>query len=275
MSSNTFSLSSLLREPLIHFLGAAALLFVLNALMATDERELILVDASTQEYLFQQESDLLLRPLYDEEKQRLVDNFIEEEVLVREARRRGFDDSSRVRTLLIQNMRFFYMPDHTERPSDEALRAYFQDHIAEFRSPARRSFEQVFFADPSQVPNDLLQRLQAGEGPIGVGDTTELNARILGVADKAIARGFGPESAPAILAIDNDQWHGPFESAQGVHFLRLIDVLPPAVPRFEDARQWVEAQWDREQLRNAMDDAMSEILPNYRIEIAPVGEAKE
>ena len=273
MSDNSFSPSSLAREPLVHFLIAAALLFALNALVAVDERELIVVDEATQEYLFQQEEDLLLRPLTEDEKQRLVDSFVEEEILVREARRRGFDDNSRVRALLVQNMRFFFLPDSSERPSEDELRTFFQDRIELFTSVPRRSFEQVFYTDPSQVPADQLKQLVPGQQTVGIGDTTELNARISRVSDKEVARGFGPEEAPAILAIDDDQWHGPFESVQGAHFLRLVARHPPVVPEFEDAQQWILTEWDRVQLNKSRDQAMAEILPNYRIEIAPLAEA--
>jgi hypothetical protein len=37
------------REPLVHFLGLAALRFMANALFSGDEREVITVDATTQE----------------------------------------------------------------------------------------------------------------------------------------------------------------------------------------------------------------------------------
>lgn len=75
-------------EPLIHFLGIAALLFVFNAAFNGDEREVISVDVATQEYIIKQRQELLLRPLSKEEKIEAIDAFIEDEILVREAQKR-------------------------------------------------------------------------------------------------------------------------------------------------------------------------------------------
>jgi hypothetical protein len=77
------------REPLVHFLGLAALLFVVNAVFSGDHREVITVDIATQQYLIQQRQELVLRDMTEDEKAAVVGSFIEEEILVREARKRG------------------------------------------------------------------------------------------------------------------------------------------------------------------------------------------
>lgn len=53
--------SFLKREPLVHFLALAALLFLANAIFSRDDREVIRVDIATQEYLIDQRQDLLQR----------------------------------------------------------------------------------------------------------------------------------------------------------------------------------------------------------------------
>ena len=117
-------MASLIREPLVHFAVLAGLLFLGSALISSGEKELIVIDAATQEYLFQRGRDVLLRDLRQDEKQAIIDLFIEEELLVREARKRGFTDNSRVRALLIQNMRFFLRKDHPD-PTEEELIGFF------------------------------------------------------------------------------------------------------------------------------------------------------
>ena len=70
-------LKKLLREPLLHFLGLAALLFVANALLSGDQRELIIVDLATQEYLLQQQQNLRLSPLSEQEKIDIIEGFLQ------------------------------------------------------------------------------------------------------------------------------------------------------------------------------------------------------
>ena len=166
-------LASLIREPLIHFALLAGFLFLGSALIEGGEKDLIVVDAATQEYLFQRERGVLLRELRQDEKQAIIDSFIEEELLVREARRRGFADNSRVRALLIQNMRFFLREDLPD-PTEEELIGFFQNNSKDFATPASVSYDQVFFNTPDEVPPSALEDLRAGADLKGFGERTPL-----------------------------------------------------------------------------------------------------
>ena len=139
----TGGLYGFLKEPLVHFLALAGLLFVLQALFAGDTREVISVGTDTQEYLFQQRQDLTLQPVSEEEKQQIIEDFIEEEILVREANKRGFADGSRIRRLLLQNMRFFIAGDLSE-PSEEDLRTFFDENLRSFESPPSLELDHIF-----------------------------------------------------------------------------------------------------------------------------------
>ena len=54
---------------------------------------------------------------------------------------------------------------------------------------------------------------------------------------------FGREQAPDILGIDDDRWHGPFTSPNGVHFLRVSERHPGIRPTYETAQNWLEQEW--------------------------------
>ena len=260
-----------LREPLVHFLGLAALLFVANAWFAGDEREVITVDADTQDYLIEQQQSLLLRELTEEEKDQIVQDFVTDEILVREARQRGFENSSRIRTLLIQNMRFFMAADIPE-PTDEELRAYFQENKDRFTSQPTINFQQVLFTIPEEAPDDLLGRLNAGEDHESLGDADMLNRRIIGAGEAAILGAFGAEQGADILDIGDGGWHGPFLSDQGAHYLRIEQRNPPRTPSWEMAQNWIGTEWLAAKNREIVDREMGAMRENYRIEIEPRGE---
>lgn len=263
------------REPLLHFLAAAALLFVANAVFSGDEREVITVDHATQEYLIQQRQDLLLRPLSELEQTDIIESFIEEEILAREARKRGFDNSSRIRTMLVQNMRFF-LNQELPQPSEEELQAFFEAHPERFNIEARISYDHVFFSDPENVPADALERLRAGASHTAMGERGLFApAQLREFGQTAIAGSFGPNVAREVLAIDDSDWHGPFESPQGVHFLRVAERHAPRQLEFADIVNWVESDWIVYKSRENIDLALAEMRKNYRIEIATVDEATE
>lgn len=260
-------------EPLVHFLGLAALLFVVNALFAGDPRETITVTADAQAFLIEQRQDLLLRPLTAAERQGVVDDFIEEEIFVREARARGFDASSRIRTLLIQNMRFFLASD-VPAASEADYRQHYEDHPERFTTSERRTFDHVLFRDPDAVPQDLLAQLDTGIDHRSLGDQQNVTARLAGVDALQIASAFGPDVAPEILAIDDEAWHGPFLLNEGAHFLRLVERTEPRLPPYDDIRNWVESDWLAVESEKRIDDALVSMRENYKVVVEPLEAAE-
>ena len=254
------------REPLVHFLGLAALLFVANAVFSGDDREVITVDVATQEYLVQQQQDLLLRDMTDEEKAEVVESFIEDEILVREARRRGFENSSRIRALLLQNMRFFMTSDIPD-PTEEDLRAFFEDNIERFKTAPSITYEHVFFSDPDTVPANTLLVLRNGVDYRSIGDTNAFTAKLASAGERQIVATFGRKQAPRILGIDDYQWHGPFTSANGVHFLRIAERHPGKRPDYQAAKNWLKQEWMLAKSREVVERELAVMRENYRIEV--------
>ena len=263
----------LLREPLVHFLVLAGLLFAMQAIFVGDRRQVIAVDAAAQEFLFKQQEDLLLRPLSETEKAEIVQTYVEEEILVREAVSRGFTDSSRVRTLLVQNMRFFIAGEIPD-PTDEELKAWFENNSEQFESPPSLDLEHILFNDPDAVPADILERLDTAENPSKVGDfDVDYGYRMRFLDRKRLVGAFGPEGARQILAIPegDDGWIGPILSPRGpAHFVRVTARHEPRIPEFDVARNWIGTQWISMKNREAMDNALDDMRPNYRVEIAPL-----
>jgi len=250
----------------VHFLGLAVLFFVANAIFSADEREAITVDVPTQEYLVAQQQELLLRQMTEEEETQAVEDFIDEEILVREARKRGYENSSRIRRLLIQNMRFFMTNDIPD-PTESDLRTYFDANIERFETKPSVTYEHAFFSNPDTVAPNTLDALHAGTDHRSIGDTNPMTARLTRTSERQIVANFGREQAPAILSIRDDQWHGPFTSVNGVHFLRVAERHPGARPSFEAAQNWLSQEWRLNKSREIVEQEMTRMRENYRIEV--------
>jgi len=258
---------SLSREPLLHFFGLAAFLFALNAIIPSDNREVISIDITTQEHLFKLEEDILLRKPNKEEKDAIINSFLEDEILVREAKRRGFDDNARVRGLLIKNMRFFLQADLPE-PSNEGLKQFFQANLTRFETPASITYDQVFFKNPESLPDNILSRLKSGGDHKKMGDyDTFPTPRIVKISRKNIAETFGPKETRAILAIGDKKWYGPFPSSYGVHFLKVVEYHNASKAKYEDIKDWVKAEWARAKHQENKDRELKKISSGYRVEI--------
>ena len=253
------------REPLVHFLLLTALIFLAQWLFQGDQREEIVIDAATQDFLVKQESDLRLRALTDEEVDQLLEIYIEEEILFREAKKRGYTSSSRVRRLLVQNMRFFLASEIGE-PSEEDLRKYYNENPEEFVRPEARTLDNVVFVDPEAVPPGTLEKLNNGTPPGAVGDDTPyLEKKLYDMTERRIAGYFGPDSAAMVLGIDDDRWHGPIGSPRGAHFVRVSKRTPSSNISFEQAKGWLPGEWQLAEQRRLTDSALQEMRQSYRI----------
>ncbi|QDG76055.1 peptidyl-prolyl cis-trans isomerase [Labrenzia sp. PHM005] len=262
----------IIREPLLHFLLLASALFAVQGFVGSDEKELIVVDAQAQKYLFKQEENLRLRPLTKDDQQRIIETYIEEEILVREAKARGFTDSSRIRALLLQNMRFFIGSDVPE-PTEEDLRTHFETNIAEFTSPPSLDLNHVMFNDPERVPDDILPSLNEAEDPSELGDLdTRLGYHMRYLDQRRLVGLFGVETAKDLLSIPvgDNTWRGPIEAPDGtLHFLRVANRNLPHTPEFETAKDWISTHWLSSKTRELLDASLDKMRQNYRIEIQP------
>lgn len=257
------------KEPLVHFLGLAALLFVAEAIFSGDERDVISIDYETQVARIQTQEDLLLRPLTEDERDGIVNTLVEEEILLREARARGYNNVSSIRTLMIQNMRFFLSRD-LPAPSEEELQHYYAENRESYDMPASATYEHVLFLDADAVQPDVLESLNSGADFHQVGDRGGITAPPVWRLNRpAMVSVFGLEIANTVLAIDDEAWHGPFKSQMGVHFLRVRERHEGRSRNFEDVRKYVEDDWVFYASRERIEDAIADMSKQYVIDVEP------
>jgi hypothetical protein len=162
--------NALRREPLVHFLALAALLFVTYDLLMPSEQEPLVIERASIDELADQQAALLGRPLTDAERTAVVERAIDDAVLLREAYERGLDRDAVVRRHLVQKMRFV-LGEKVPEPDEAELEAYLGANRERYRSPPAVTLDHVFYADPARVPDGLLARLQNGMGIDGLGDS--------------------------------------------------------------------------------------------------------
>src|SRR5947209_9415033 len=142
----------LIREPLFHFLLLGAVIFFIagrSRSITVPSREKIVVTQSGIESLVVGFSRTWMRPPTQEELQGLVNDYIRDEVLYREARTMGLDeDDVIVRRRMRQKFEFLVEDTATTTgpPSDQELEAYRRQHVDKYSEEASFGFEQIFFS---------------------------------------------------------------------------------------------------------------------------------
>lgn len=259
-----------LREPLLQFLAAGALLFVLfyalndGAGRAADE---IWVDAARQQALATQFRRTWNRPPTREELDALVENWVNEEILYREGLAMGLEqDDPVVRRRIAQKMQFISEDLAASAPPGEAeLQAWLDEHADDYRLEPVLSFRQLYF-DPERHENleDVVTRtratLTAGQ-MAAAGDPTLLPETLDDTPLPQVARMFGNEFADELLDAPEGQWSGPVDSAYGVHLVHVEERIPARSPTLNEVRQAVERDLlaaRREQAEQALMDALKQ-----------------
>ena len=238
---------SLLRQPLFQFLVLGAVLFGLYAIFGQKQ------EAESKEIVITNQQIALLatmwekqwrRPPTPQEMQGLVESFIREEVLYREALAMGLDrDDTVVRRRLAQKIEFLAQDLATQgEPGDAELRTFFAENSERFEIPARVTFTHVYLNldERSEAVFDdadrILGALRAGADPNQQGDRFMLQSRYVGLDRQGVARNFGSQFAESVFALTSDDWEGPVQSGYGLHLVRIEGREEAYLPPFEEVR---------------------------------------
>jgi len=242
------------------------LLFVFENIWSSFQKEKIVVDAQAVDYLIRQREELEFRQLSPEERRQTIDSYVEDEILYSEAYKRGMDrGDTRMRRNMILKMRLLLISDVTE-PTQEQLKTYFEANRTLFDYPPSWSLDHIFFPDSAQVPEDLLQQLHSGLDPLSVGEPYRMwGRRLENLNSSSLSGVLGSEIARAIIKIENDLWHGPFESIFGLHYLRITGRQPSRPATLEQVLNVVVGAWSMAESRKRIEDEISVLTEQYEV----------
>jgi hypothetical protein len=266
----------LLREPLVHFLGLAALLFALYGAVSPDAADApheIVVDRARAAALAAQFERVWQRAPTAEELRGLIDAFVREEVLYREGLALRLDqDDPVVRRRVGQKMEFLADAAADAEASEAELQAWLDAHPDDYRVEPRTSLRQVYF-DPARRGARLDADVAAARAALAAGggaepgDATLLPPALDTAATSEIARVFGDAFAQAVAALPAGGWHGPVASSYGVHLVEIRAREPGRTPPLAEVRAAVERDLLRARADAASEAFYRELRARYTVRI--------
>ena len=271
-------LSRFIRSPLLHFLVLGALLFVLYSIYGDKgqmENKEIVVSAQQVELLSSLWEKQWRRPPMPQELEGLINSYIREEVLYREALAMGLDrDDTVVRRRLAQKIEFLAQDLATRgEPSEQELRTFFEEHPEIFEEPGRITFSHVYINvdqhgnDSFDVAEEVLGKLQAGGDPDGLGDRFMLQKDYLRKSPSEVARHFGSQFADEVFEIEMGEWQGPVQSGYGLHLVLVESQEEPYLPQLEDVRGEVRDEFQSFRRREVDELFYNKLREGYEIVI--------
>jgi peptidyl-prolyl cis-trans isomerase C len=252
----------LLKDPLTLFLVLGAGCYALWAL-ANPPRETIVVTGEMIEALEADYRVLQGAEPDAEAREALIDRWVRDRILFLEALDRGLHLSDpKTEHRLVDKMRFLLM-DTPEPPTEAQLRDHYVAHADAFTTDWRLTFEQRFWSDPAAVPDDVAERLAAGDPPPG--ETYWLGDRMTDYHAGMLRQVFGVPFTEALLTMEPGRWQGPFETARGIHWVRLEERRPPQLIPFEAARDALVTEWIEARQRESIARYVDGLADDYRV----------
>jgi len=273
----------LIREPLFHFLLLGAVIFFIaggSRSIVVPSREKIVVTQSQIESIVVGFSRTWMRPPTQEELQGLVDDYVREEVLYREAKAMGLDqDDVIVRRRMRQKFEFLVedMAARTGPPSDQELEAYLRQHADKYREESSFGFEHIFLsrekrgASAAAEATAMLARL-SGKGAIDfekLGDAFLLPSRFEKTSAGETARLFGEKFAKELNKIQLGTWAGPIESSYGFHLVRVYARNPEVAPALANVRESVLRDFLSDRRKQELDTQYEKLRVRYTVVVEP------
>lgn len=262
----------LLKEPLVHFLIAGALVFALLSGRAPDlgERRIV-VDERVVGGLVSRFHDSFRRLPTKDETDGLIADWVRDQVYYREALVLGLDQNDEVVVRrLRRKMEGLAVADaETRTPSDAELQALIDQDPARYAEDPRTTFEQVYLGadtpEGRQQAEASLARLRKGETASGL--PAPLPARLdnAGAADTSAL--FGDEFTLSLRNLPVGQWSGPVASGLGLHLVKVEKRAAAQPPKLEKVRQRAENDWRASAGTKARDQAYQRILNGYDVVI--------
>ena len=273
----------LLREPLLHFMFIGAAIYLLYGVFAETlpeaDDKTIVVSAGEIEWMQTAWQKRWNRPPTAAEFDGLIQQYIKETVLYREALTMGLNQHDQViRRRLAQKLEFLAKDlVALTPPTEEELQSYFDTHLDRYQEPTRYTFTQVFI-DPDKRGDATLDDAELIEATlIAQGDASD-DAGALG--DDFMLQNYYPEKDPleiqklfgsgfaeSLIELSPGQWRGPILSGYGVHLVYVSNVSEPPAPVFAEVRERVVQDWTTDRSEELNEQFYANLRDRYTVVI--------
>ncbi|MCE2459694.1 MAG: peptidyl-prolyl cis-trans isomerase [Pseudomonadales bacterium] len=282
-----------LKDPLAHFLVLGLGLFAVFAWVSKDDASgddgVIVVDRAALLSHIQyharafspEAASAHLDGMPESELERLVDAYVREQVLYREALALGMDRTDHViKHRLVQSIEFITddLALRTTEVSDEDLETYFSANRERYRIEPTVTFTHVFFnserhgrEETRVLAQKKLAELNRDGVPFtdapGHGDRFLYLVNYVERTPDLVASHFGREMADAVFALAPDaaRWVGPLESRYGHHLLLVTGRTEERAPELAEVEARVRADAEREAAEKRRDSAIQALIDTYEV----------
>lgn len=254
------------KEPLLIFMLVALLIFALDYLvfLGAENPKVIKITPETKREIKQIFVSSLKREPSEQDMKKLVERYVDNEVLYREGLALGLDkgDSSIRERVIFKALSVTQAAITLPKLDEEGLQKWFVKNQENYDSPILIHFQE---AVPSGVQPPEQLKLFAdtlnGKGKTQIESTLEI------FKDRpkfSIVEGYGDDFTKALLELPPNQWH-TLESKAGLRLVQLISVKPGQKANFSEIKAQVYIDWKNQTAAELSTKAIKEMGAKYKI----------
>jgi len=248
------------REPLLHFALLAAGLFAVAGVLRRDD-DLIEVTRQELDWRILQVEAREGTTLTAEERELVEEAYIDERVLIREARAMGLEADERIDDILIQKMLHILSGDVIQ-PTDEELAAHYEANREAYATDAALTVDEVVVAENAALPRALLEGTPPERLPAG----SVIGHRVMErLTDEDLVQIFGEDGARIVSSAETGDWWEAQQSPRGRHWVRIRERVGSTVPPLDVVRDAVRLDWITAQEQVRLLDRVAELRTNYTV----------
>ncbi|WP_185967932.1 peptidyl-prolyl cis-trans isomerase [Thalassotalea sp. PS06] len=281
----------LLREPLFHFLLLGGLIYWAYSAFSEDDSETIVIDKGNlltfMQYRYQafnaNQAEQNLANLPDDQLQRLIDEYVREEALYRQALALNLDKNDYIiKKRLIQKVE--YISENFEAPAlpedEQVLINYFNGNQKNYLQPDYITFSHQFFSHQNtdvslpaqQRALQALDHLNNGDAGLTAvkQDLFLYNRHYAERPQSLISSHFGDAFAEQLFTqttINEAVWQGPFESPYGWHVVKVYNRQPAKYPEFTEVKDKVAEDYLRDIQQQQKQQSLNDVVAQYEVKL--------
>ena len=279
------------KEPLVHFLVIGAAIFVLYGFMGQEDAEeqerAITITSGEINWLTDAWQKRWNRPPTAEEREGLINQYLREMILYREAVAMGLDkDDTVIRRRLAQKLEFLTQDlISPQPPTENELQSYFEAHIDRYQAPDLITLTHVFLdpdkrgnrtlKDAETIKTKLIALKQPPQDARSFGDPFMLQSYYPERSEAELAKLFGRGFAEPVFKLEPHQWHGPVLSGYGTHLVYVHDRRKAQPPVFADVKEQVRQQWESDKREQLNEQFVASIVARYDVTIEDAATKKQ
>ena len=211
------------------------------------------------------------RPPNEQEALNIVNDFIEEEILYREALRLGLDQNDRIiKRRLAQKITFLKQETDRKEPSSKKLIDFFDRNRDRYYVPPTFSFTHYYFSSDRNGKQRAQEAMKSiADKNLPKSDPFMLGKNFVEKSIFEIERDFGDKFTEFLYEPTFDVWLGPIQSAYGYHIVKLLNKIESFTPNLNQVKEKVEVDFYLEEKQKTLDSYLTELRDKYQVIINP------